>query len=66
MALLKVAVLVPAVTAYLRAGQLNKPNPPLDHPSGQQAFGAKNLRRLIVTLQPIGPLGAGGFASQIE
>ena len=65
-ALLEVAVLVPAVATDLGAGQLDEPHAPLDHPSGQQTLGAENLRWLVVAFQAVGPLGTCRLASKIE
>ena len=56
-AVLEVAVLVPAVGADARAEQLDEPDAPLDQPPGDQAFAGEDLRRRIGIVEAVEPPG---------
>src|SRR5262249_29079275 len=52
-AALQLIVLVPTVSAYLRASQLDKPHPAFDEPAGDQALGAENAGLLVTRFQSV-------------
>ena len=58
-------MLVPAVSIAVRAGQFDKPHPPLDEPPRKQALTSEGARVLVFGLEPGELFHRLGFAGQI-
>ena len=66
MPLAQIDMLIPTIGPKARAGQLDKPHPPLHHSAGEQAFVGKDLGRSKLGIAAIRPLGGCCLVGEIE